>query len=101
MTKSTTSDIKRIVAVATIASFSSLSYVSNEPILPSFVFPIENGDVIDNKKSYEIQSMYTIDASQNKSFDTLLAFATDLLNNSKDLEPQYREIIQNNFWNLF
>lgn len=91
--------ITPVVALATATILNSAnSQTTNEfPILP-----IKNYDLPIQEKKYNSLELYTNGYSiiSNNEYEVFLEFTSKLINNVKDIDPKYLEVLDENFWDL-
>ncbi|NJY61438.1 hypothetical protein HC174_01535 [Salinimicrobium sp. CDJ15-81-2] len=102
---SSNSSLSNIVVLATISSsVLSLSYDISDANIPVMRADYEHhltmrGDWKDS--AFNPSSDYYLDEdSQSSKIQTILKFSNDLIKNSKDLDSEYVDIVNENFWDL-
>lgn len=103
MLTNTNTSLSNLVILATLSSsVVSLNHVTESYLTPQlkakFEHRVDIADWKDNafNKSYDY-SFHNVDVEK---INTMISFTRNLLDNSKDIESEFVDIVNNNFWDL-
>lgn len=103
MGNSSNSSLTNLVVLATLSStVLSLSYDDSTTLIPEvkpdYAHHMNLADWKDN--AFNISTDYTIQDDYSEKIQTILGFSKKILDNSKDLDSEYVDIVNENFWDL-
>jgi hypothetical protein len=103
MVTNTNTSLSNLVILATLSSsVVSLNHETESYLTPQheakFVHHVNIADWKDNafNQSYE----YSFHVENVERINTMISFTQNLLENSKDIESEYVDIVNDNFWDL-
>lgn len=103
MLKNTNTSLSNLVILATLSSsVVNLSHDSESYLEPIHEANFKNHfDIVDWKDSAFNQSgAYSIDNKSDEKMGEIISFTKKVLNNSKDIESEFVDIVNDNFWDL-
>lgn len=97
------SSLSNLVMLATLSSsVISLSYDDSSNLLPEVEVQYQHHfNVADWKENaFNVSSDYTIQDEYAEKVQAIIGFSKKVLDNSTDLDSEYLEIVNENFWDL-
>jgi hypothetical protein len=84
------------------SSVVSLNYEINQPMIPENTPILENHYNIENWNNsiFATNSDYIVQDNNVTKISTILDFSKRILRNSKDLDGEFVDIVNENFWDL-
>ncbi|MCK4797633.1 MAG: hypothetical protein KAT05_09640 [Spirochaetes bacterium] len=97
MQNNKTSRITPIIALVTATILhSASSQITND----FTIMPANNYDLPIQEKKYDSLDLNISSLIINNEYEVFLEFTNKLINNTKDIDPKYLEVLDENFWDL-
>jgi hypothetical protein len=94
---------KLIVITSLSTSVVSLPYDNLENLIPEkrANYKKDMSQTTDwREKAFNINSGYTLQDEDEKKMQAIIDFSKDIIDNSKDIDTEYVDIVNENFWEL-
>lgn len=82
----------------------SLSYEDTPSLIPEvkpeYVYELNMDNLKDKDKAFNSSTNYTLQDDYSEKIETILGFSKKIVANSKDLDSEYVDIVNENFWDL-
>lgn len=103
MGNSSNSSLTNLVVLAALSStVVSLSYDDSTSLIPEVKPEYESHVNLSDWKdgAFNISTDYTIQDDYTEKIQSILNFSKKILDNSKDLDSEYVDIVNENFWDI-